>query len=68
MDRGSPYGPVVPYPPVVPGTDGGVRLREVEPGDVDLYVRLRCDPAMMAGAGRPAAPRASRRSVTGSSA
>jgi RimJ/RimL family protein N-acetyltransferase len=30
-----------------------VRLRDVEPTDVDLYVRLRCDPVMMAELGGP---------------
>jgi RimJ/RimL family protein N-acetyltransferase len=25
-----------------------VKLRNVEPGDVDLYIRMRCDPIMMA--------------------
>jgi hypothetical protein len=29
-----------------------MRLRDVEPGDVGAYVRMRCDPVMMA-AGRP---------------
>lgn len=28
-------------------------LRDVEPGDVDAYVRMRCDPAMMAELGGP---------------
>jgi RimJ/RimL family protein N-acetyltransferase len=30
-----------------------VRLRNVERGDVDLYVRMRCDPVMMAELGGP---------------
>jgi RimJ/RimL family protein N-acetyltransferase len=30
-----------------------VRLRDVEPGDVDAYVRMRCDPAMTAELGGP---------------
>jgi len=30
-----------------------VRLREVEPGDLDVYVRMRCDPVMMAELGGP---------------
>jgi RimJ/RimL family protein N-acetyltransferase len=30
-----------------------VRLRDVEPGDVDAYVRMRCDPVMMADLGGP---------------
>jgi hypothetical protein len=30
-----------------------VLLRDVEPGDVDAYVRMRCDPAMMADLGGP---------------
>jgi hypothetical protein len=30
-----------------------VRLRDVELGDVDAYVAMRCDPAMMAGLGGP---------------
>ncbi|GAB3175002.1 GNAT family N-acetyltransferase [Streptomyces incanus] len=28
-------------------------LRDVEPGDVDAYVRMRCDPAMMGDLGGP---------------
>jgi RimJ/RimL family protein N-acetyltransferase len=30
-----------------------VLLRDVEAGDVDVYVRMRCDPSMMAGLGGP---------------
>jgi RimJ/RimL family protein N-acetyltransferase len=30
-----------------------MRLRDVELGDVDAYVRMRCDPAMMAELGGP---------------
>jgi len=30
-----------------------VRLRDVELGDLDAYVRMRCDPAMMAELGGP---------------
>ena len=30
-----------------------MQLRDVEPGDVDVYVRMRCDPVMMAGLGGP---------------
>lgn len=30
-----------------------MRLRDVEPGDVDAHVRMRCDPAMTAGLGGP---------------
>lgn len=30
-----------------------MHLRDVEPGDVDAYVRMRCDPAMMAELGGP---------------
>ena len=30
-----------------------MRLRDVELGDVDAYVRMRCDPAMTAGLGGP---------------
>jgi RimJ/RimL family protein N-acetyltransferase len=30
-----------------------VELRDVTPGDVDVYVRMRCDPAMMAELGGP---------------
>jgi RimJ/RimL family protein N-acetyltransferase len=30
-----------------------VRLRDVEPGDVAAYVRIRCDPVMMAELGGP---------------
>ncbi|WUI03816.1 GNAT family N-acetyltransferase [Spirillospora sp. NBC_00431] len=33
--------------------DPEVRLRDVEPGDVDAYVRMRCDPVMMAELGGP---------------
>ena len=28
-------------------------MRDVEPGDVDAYVRMRCDPVMMADLGGP---------------
>ena len=28
-------------------------LRQVEPGDVEAYVRMRCDPEMMAELGAP---------------
>ncbi len=30
-----------------------MRLRDVELGDIDLYVRMRCDPVMMAELGGP---------------
>jgi hypothetical protein len=30
-----------------------VRLRDVQPGDLDAYIRMRCDPAMMAELGGP---------------
>jgi RimJ/RimL family protein N-acetyltransferase len=30
-----------------------MRLRNVEPGDVEAYVRMRCDPVMMAELGGP---------------
>jgi RimJ/RimL family protein N-acetyltransferase len=30
-----------------------MRLRDVEPGDVAAYVRMRCDPVMTAGLGGP---------------
>jgi RimJ/RimL family protein N-acetyltransferase len=30
-----------------------MRLRDVEPGDLNAYVRMRCDPAMMAELGGP---------------
>jgi hypothetical protein len=30
-----------------------VRLRDVQPGDVDAYARMRCDPVMMAELGGP---------------
>ena len=30
-----------------------MRLRDVEPGDVDAYVRMRCDPVMMGELGGP---------------
>jgi RimJ/RimL family protein N-acetyltransferase len=33
-----------------------VLLRDVEPGDVEAYVRMRCDPAMMAELGGPLSP------------
>jgi RimJ/RimL family protein N-acetyltransferase len=33
-----------------------VRLRDVELGDVDVYVRMRCDPVMMADLGGPLPP------------
>ncbi|RSN62413.1 GNAT family N-acetyltransferase [Actinomadura sp. WAC 06369] len=32
-----------------------MHLRDVEPGDVDAYVRMRCDPVMMAELGGPLA-------------
>ncbi|MER7416956.1 GNAT family N-acetyltransferase [Micromonospora peucetia] len=41
-------GPPTVAPPAV-----GVLLRDVEPGDLDAYVRLRCDPAVMAELGGP---------------
>jgi RimJ/RimL family protein N-acetyltransferase len=31
----------------------GLLLRDVEPADVEVYVRMRCDPAMMADLGGP---------------
>ncbi|MEV6810323.1 GNAT family N-acetyltransferase [Streptomyces sp. NPDC051132] len=33
-----------------------MRLRDVTPDDVDAYVRMRCDPDMMAGLGGPLPP------------
>jgi RimJ/RimL family protein N-acetyltransferase len=33
--------------------EGRVQLRDVELGDVDAYVRMRCDPVMMADLGGP---------------
>jgi hypothetical protein len=30
-----------------------MRLRDVQPGDVSTYVRMRCDPVMMAELGGP---------------
>lgn len=30
-----------------------MQLRNVLPGDTDAYVRMRCDPVMMAGLGGP---------------
>ena len=30
-----------------------MRLRDVDPGDVSAYVRIRCDPVMMAELGGP---------------
>jgi RimJ/RimL family protein N-acetyltransferase len=35
------------------GKERRVRLRDVELGDVDAYVRMRCDPVMMAELGGP---------------
>jgi RimJ/RimL family protein N-acetyltransferase len=35
------------------GKERRVRLRDVELGDVDAYVRMRCDPVMMADLGGP---------------
>jgi hypothetical protein len=35
------------------GKERRVRLRDVEPGDVDAYVRMRCDPVMTAELGGP---------------
>lgn len=32
---------------------GSLLLRDVEPGDLDAYVRMRCDPAMMTELGGP---------------
>jgi RimJ/RimL family protein N-acetyltransferase len=32
-----------------------MRLRDVEPGDVDAYIRMRCDPAMTVHLGGPQA-------------
>jgi RimJ/RimL family protein N-acetyltransferase len=32
-----------------------MKLRDVEPGDLDAYVRMRCDPAMMTELGGPLA-------------
>ena len=32
------------------------RLRDVEPGDADAYLRMRCDPAMMSELGGPQLP------------
>src|ERR1700722_14537191 len=34
-------------------SNNGLRLRNVEPGDVGAYVRMRCDPVMMAELGGP---------------
>ena len=36
-----------------PQKERRVRLRDVELGDVDAYVRMRCDPVMMAELGGP---------------
>ena len=36
-----------------PGKEQQVRLRDVELGDVSAYVRMRCDPVMMAELGGP---------------
>jgi hypothetical protein len=33
--------------------DAPMRLRDVGPGDLDAYVRMRCDPVMMAELGGP---------------
>src|SRR5437764_1530143 len=35
------------------GKEQHMRLRDVEPGDVNAYVRMRCDPVMMAELGGP---------------
>ncbi len=35
------------------GKERRVRLRDIELGDVDAYVRMRCDPVMMAELGGP---------------
>src|SRR5437764_5858272 len=35
------------------GNERHVRLRDVELGDVSAYVRMRCDPVMMAELGGP---------------
>ena len=36
-----------------PGGEQHTRLRDVELGDADAYVRMRCDPVMMAELGGP---------------
>src|SRR6201982_4042581 len=38
---------------VLAGKERRVRLRDVELGDVSAYVRMRCDPVMMAELGGP---------------
>ncbi|MEU6075099.1 GNAT family N-acetyltransferase [Micromonospora sp. NPDC047074] len=43
-----PDGPAATTPAAVE-----VLLRDVEPGDLDVYLRLRCDPAVMAELGGP---------------
>ena len=37
----------------VAGKEQHMRLRDVELGDVSAYVRMRCDPVMMAELGGP---------------
>src|SRR6266536_2799835 len=37
----------------LPGKERRVRLRDVELGDADAYVRMRCDPVVMAELGGP---------------
>jgi hypothetical protein len=39
-------------------------LRDVQLGDVDAYVRMRCDPVMMADLGGPLPGKASRTRFT----
>src|SRR5262249_27137418 len=41
------------YAPAVIQEQARVRLRDVELGDLDVYVRMRCDPVMMAELGGP---------------
>ncbi|MEW2378305.1 GNAT family N-acetyltransferase [Micromonospora sp. NPDC047812] len=43
-----PDAPSAAAPPAA-----GMLLRDVQPGDLDVYVRLRCDPAVMAELGGP---------------
>ncbi len=48
------------------GKEQQVRLRDVELGDVSAYVRMRCDPVMMAELGGPL-PRGGRAAAQGRS-
>ncbi|MEH0974388.1 GNAT family N-acetyltransferase [Micromonospora sp. CPCC 205546] len=51
MDTSPDAFPDVPPAAAPPAV--GMMLRDVQPGDLDAYVRLRCDPAVMAELGGP---------------